>query len=87
VNKLFVAVVACLFASGCETSGMKTTVPDMPVFVTADGKTCARHCQSIYASGNEACSQMIGGSKTAKQRAQCLDSSNINLSNCYKTCD
>jgi len=71
--------------SSCVTT--QTQVPVMPLFTTPEGKACARNCQSIYAQCNMACSQMIGGARTASQREQCLNNCNKTLEDCYKTCE
>jgi hypothetical protein len=84
--KLAAAAAALLMTVGCASSGQKTDVPDMPNFTTKEEKACARQCQAIYAESNESCSLMVGGARTAKQRAQCLDGANTNLANCYRTC-
>jgi hypothetical protein len=68
---------------GCAT---QNPVPKMPNFTTDESKSCARLCQSTYANCNMACSQMIGGARTASQREQCLNNCNQTLADCYSTC-
>lgn len=67
--------------------GTQTEAPTMPQITTDEGKACVRHCQSIYAECNGACSQMIGGARTASQREQCLNNCNTTLKDCYITCE
>ncbi len=59
-------LICLLFLVGC--AGTQAPVRPMPKFATERGKECARICQKTYAECNLACSQMIGGRITAKQR-------------------
>ncbi len=79
---LLLLLITTLF--GCTP---QSPVPPMPKFETDQGKMCARSCQSTYAQCNQACSQMIGGATTARQRKQCLSNCNQILSDCYSTCE
>ena len=69
---------------GCAT---QTNATVMPQFTTENCKECARNCQMIYAQCNEACSQMVGGATTARQREQCLNNWNQILKDCYWSCE
>ena len=77
-------IAAILTLLGCAP---QTPAPTMPKLTTAEGKACARSCQATYAQCNQACSQMVGGATTARQRNQCLTNCNQTLQDCYSTCE
>ena len=81
--KLGVILVAFVMA-GCAT---QNAVPVMPKFTTESGKACARACQATYSQCTMACSQMIGGATTARQRGKCLNNCNQVLEDCYLSCE
>jgi len=79
-----VLLVVVLILLGCATQG---PVPVMPKYITEEGKACARLCQQTYPQCNLACSEMVGGLTTAKQREKCLNNCNQTLKDCYLTCE
>ena len=81
--KLGIILVA-LVVAGCAT---QTPVTVMPRFTTEAGRACARNCQATYAQCSNACSGMVGGAATAKQREQCLNNCNQILKDCYSSCE
>jgi len=79
----FILAALFIMLTGCMK---QTEIPRMPTLTTEKEKACARECQAIYSQCNTACSQMIGGSRTDRQREQCLNNCNIALEDCYGTC-
>ena len=70
---------------GCITT--QAPAPKMPEFTTEQAKDCARECQAAYAECVNACSQMIGGAYTARQRKKGFDNCSQILTDCYRTCE
>jgi hypothetical protein len=86
--KKFAALIVMIgILSGCVSSATTVPLPQMPQLSTTAGKECARQCQGRHADSNQSCSLMVGGARTALQRAECLDNSNTILSDCYQTCE
>ncbi len=76
-----------IFYSLISCAGPQGPVPPMPNFSTEKGKSCARTCQSIFATCGGGCSKMIGGMLTVMPRQQCFDNCNRTLGDCYSTCE
>lgn len=83
-KRVFVLILLSVLI-GCATP--QATAPKMPEFTTEQAKDCARECQAVYAECVNACSQMVGGAITVRQRKKCLDNCNQILEDCYKTCE
>jgi hypothetical protein len=83
VKRVFVLMLLSVLF-GCAT---QTSAPKMPEFTTEQSKDCARECQAAYAECVNACSQMVGGAVTARQRKKCFDNCSQILIDCYRTCE
>jgi hypothetical protein len=68
-------------------AGCVSPAPTVPPLRTAEGKTCARSCQAIYAQCQGGCSQMVVAPIMMGQRSQCFSNCNQTLQDCYATCE
>jgi hypothetical protein len=80
--KTLMGIAALSALLGCAEQAPVT----MPQLMTAEGKTCARSCQTNYTQCEQACGEMVGHSTIARQRYRCLTNCEQILQDCYSTC-
>ena len=74
----FILLIACV--------APQEPVPKMPKLQTDSGKACLKSCQISYNDCSKSCG-LMEGIGTKKQRAQCFNSCNEILGDCYTLCE